>query len=163
MHPPLSLSLTPLSLSTVIGDPPQLMMPQHSNVYVYVNNSLGELQDLVLPCTLMNATDVTFEWFRFQDNPESAQMVPPDLVNQATGTLTVYNITEGKYASLEGVNYYCIATRFIGKANYSASVRSRTIQVFYACKCSVSMHGLIHACSSTWVLKCIMLSMIRVT
>ena len=131
-------SLPPPPPPTVVGEPPQFMMPQQANVPVYRNNSLGEPQNLVLNCRLVNATDVTFEWFRFVDNPESAVRVPAQIVNPATGTLTVYSITEGEYASVDGVNYYCIATRFIGSSNYSASVRSRTITVFYACKCSVS-------------------------
>ena len=118
----------------VVGEPPQFMMPQQANVHVYRNNSLGEPQNLVLSCQLVDATDVTFEWFRFVDNPESAVRVPTQMVNPATGTLTVYSITEGEYASVNGVNYYCIATRFIGNSNYSASVRSRTITVFYACE-----------------------------
>ena len=126
---------------TVIGEPPRFTMTQHPNVYVYVNNSAGELQSLVLPCPVMDATDVTFEWFRYVQDLNSADMVPSDMVpsdmvDQTSGTLTVYNITEGEYASVEGVNYYCVATRFIGKGNYSASVRSRTINVFYACKIS---------------------------
>jgi hypothetical protein len=114
------------------------MLPQHPNVYVYVNNSAGDRQNLVLPCRLMDATDVTFEWFRYEDNPLSAVMVPPEMVNLTTGTLTVFNITEGEYAKVAGVKYYCIASRFIGKGNYSASVRSRTITVFYACECCIS-------------------------
>ena len=110
------------------------MMPQQANVYAYRNNSLGEPQNLVLNCQLVDASDVTFEWFRFTDNPESAVRVPTQIVNPATGTLTVNNITEGEHASIDGVNYYCIATRIIGSSNYSAAVRSRTITVFYACK-----------------------------
>ena len=57
------------------------------------------------------------------------------MVDQTTGTLTVANITEGEYASEAGVNLYCVASRVIGKSSYTASVRSRTITVFYACKC----------------------------
>ena len=49
----------------------------------------------------------------------SADMVPSQMVDQATGTLTVYNNnTEGEYASVEGMNYYCVATRFISKGSY---------------------------------------------
>ena len=36
----------------------------------------------------------------------SADMVPSQMVDQATGTLIVYNNnTEGEYASVEGMNY----------------------------------------------------------
>ena len=105
------------------------MAQQHPNIHaIYVNNSAGDLQNLVLPCPLVDATSVTFQWFR------DSALVPSEMVDPATGTLTVYNITEGEYASEAGVNYYCIATRIIGKANYPASVRSRTITVFYACE-----------------------------
>ena len=128
-------SLSPLPPHAVVGEPPRLMMPQQANVSVYVNNSLGEPQNLVLDCQLVDVTDVTFQWFRFVDNPESAMMVPTQMVNPTTGTLTVFNITEGEYASTNGVNYYCIATRYIGSSNYSAAVRSRTITVFYASEC----------------------------
>ena len=64
-------------------------------------------------------------------------MVSSEMVDQTTGTLTVYNITDGEYANEAGVNYYCVASRDIGKSVYTASVRSRTITVFYACKCCV--------------------------
>ena len=47
------------------------------------------------------------------------------------GTLVIPNITEGEYASREGVEYYCIASDNIG---YSVAVRSRTITVYYACE-----------------------------
>ena len=120
--------------TTVIGEPPRFMATQHPNVYVYVNNSHGDPQNLVLPCPLVETTNVALEWFRYVQDLISADMVPSEMVDQTSGTLTVYNITEGEYASVEGVNYYCVATRFIGKGNYSASVRSRTIKVFYACK-----------------------------
>ena len=117
---------------TVIGEPPRFMTPQYPNVYVYVNNSAGDPQNLVLPCPLVDTASVTFQWFR------GLSLVPTEMVDPATGLLTVYNITEGEYASEAGVNYYCVATRMIGKDKYSASVRSRTITVFYACKCCVS-------------------------
>ena len=76
-----------------------------------------------------------YQWFRGEGNQEF--MVPAEMIDQV-GTLTVYNITEGDYASRDGVKYYCVASRKIGKGNYTASVRSRTITVFYACKCHVS-------------------------
>ena len=52
------------------------------------------------------------------------------MVNEE-GSLIVPNITEGKYASREGVDYYCIASDNIG---YGVALRSRTITVFYACE-----------------------------
>ena len=121
--------------TTVIDEPPWFMSPQHPNVYVYENNSMGERLNLVLPCSLVDTTYVTYQWFRVEGNQEV--MVPAEMIDQI-GTLTVYNITEGDYASRDGVKYYCVASRNIGKGNYIASVRSRTITVFYACKCHVS-------------------------
>ena len=63
--------------------------------------------------------------------------VPTDMVNSG-GDLIVANITEGEYASRDGVEYHCIATRTIGMNNYSASIRSKTITVYYACKLFLS-------------------------
>ena len=51
------------------------------------------------------------------------------------GSLIVPNITEGEYASREGVNYYCIARDNIG---FDVAVRSRNITVYYACESQVS-------------------------
>ena len=47
------------------------------------------------------------------------------------GSLIVPNITEGEYASREGVDYYCIARDNIG---FDVATRSRSITVYYACK-----------------------------
>ena len=47
------------------------------------------------------------------------------------GSLIVPNITEGEYASREGVDYYCIASDNIG---FNVGVRSRNITVYYACE-----------------------------
>ena len=47
------------------------------------------------------------------------------------GTLIILNISDGDYASREGVEYYCIASDNIG---FDIAIRSRTITVFYACK-----------------------------
>ena len=135
--------------TVVIGDRPQFMTPQHPNVYVYENNSVGERQNLVLLCSLMNTTNVTYQWFRSEGN--QLVMVRAEMVNQV-GTLTVYNITEGDYASRDGVKYYCVASRNIGKGNYVASVRSRTITVFYACKCHVSKVHCTAECSSLGIM-----------
>ena len=52
------------------------------------------------------------------------------MVNEE-GNLIIPNITEGEYASREGVNYYCIASDNIG---YSVAVRSRNVTVYYACE-----------------------------
>ena len=49
------------------------------------------------------------------------------------GSLVIPNITEGDYASWEGVDYHCIASDNIG---FDVAVRSRTITVYYACECN---------------------------
>ena len=70
---------------------------------------------------------VNFVWIK------EGEEIPSDMVDPL-GNLVVTNITEGEYADRDGVEYYCVATRFIGKNSYSASVRSRMIKVFYACE-----------------------------
>ena len=65
-----------------------------------------------------------YTWYR------GNQELPGYLINRE-GSLVLPNITEGEYASREGVEYYCIASDNIG---YSVAVRCRTITVYYACK-----------------------------
>ena len=48
------------------------------------------------------------------------------------GSLIVPNITEGEYASREGVDYYCIARDDI--IGFDVAIRSRSITIYYACK-----------------------------
>ena len=62
------------------------------------------------------------------------------------GSLIVPNITEGEYASREGVDYYCIARDSIG---FDVAVRSRTITVYYACRLII-YHGLYTCHSNYW-------------
>ena len=52
------------------------------------------------------------------------------MVNEES-SLIVPNITEGGYASREGVDYYCIASDSIG---FDVAIRSRSITVYYACE-----------------------------
>ena len=49
------------------------------------------------------------------------------------GSLIVPNITEGEYASREGVDYYCITSDNIGPG-FDVAVRSRNITVYHACE-----------------------------
>ena len=53
------------------------------------------------------------------------------------GSLIVPNITEGEYASWEGVDYYCIASDNIG---FDVAVRSRNITVYYACEFQINKY-----------------------
>ena len=67
---------------------------------------------------------MNYTWFR------EDQELPGTMVNRE-GSLVIPNITEGEYASREGVDYYCIASENIG---FDIAIRSRTITVFYTCE-----------------------------
>lgn len=113
-----------------VGEPPQLITPQHPNVYVYdQDRNDGDCKHKigVIPCPLVNDVNVSYQWFR-DGQPVSAEMI------DQTGTVSVYNISE----SWDGVEYYCVASRTIGRNPFTAAVRSRTIKVFYASKCCVN-------------------------
>ena len=98
---------------------------QHSNVYVFETDENGNRRNLTLPCVIVEPSPtVTYTWFR------GDQELPGSMVN-GEGNLTVPNITEGEYASWEGVDYYCIARDNIG---FDVAIRSRTIIVYYACE-----------------------------
>ena len=98
---------------------------QHPNVYVFGTDVNGNQQNLTLPCPIdAPSPTVNYTWFR--ENQE----LPGSMVNE-NGSFIVHNITEGEYASREGVDYFCIASDNIG---YSVAVRSRTITVYYACE-----------------------------
>ena len=60
-------------------------------------------------------------WFR------SGVEVDSSLVLES-GTLSIPDITEGESASRDGIPYYCTATNTLG------TIRSKTVQVFYACE-----------------------------
>ena len=94
-------------------------------VYVLENDENGFKQDLILLCSVgTTSSTVEYTWYR------GHQRLPGSMVN-GEGSLVVPNITEGEYASREGVEYYCIASDNIG---YSVAVRSRMITVYYACE-----------------------------
>ena len=112
----------------MIGEPPRLGELEASTVYVFETDRDGNRMDLVLPCNIMNPSPmVNYTWYR------ADQVFIPDMMD-VNGTLTIFNITEGNSASTAGVEYFCVASKAIGKADYTASVRSRTITVFYACE-----------------------------
>ena len=109
-------------------DQPRFVKQQHPNVYIFETDAHGNQLDLILPCPVVDLLLVTFTWFR------EDQQLPQDMMDPY-GNLTIFNITEGEYASRSGVEYYCVATKIIGRNySYAASVRSRSISVFYACK-----------------------------
>ena len=98
---------------------------QHPNVYIFGTDVNGDQQNLTLPCSIDTPSPtVNYTWFR------GDQELPGSMVN-GEGSLIVPNITEGEYASREGVDYYCIARDNIG---YNVAIRSRTITVYYACE-----------------------------
>ena len=98
---------------------------QHPNVYIFEFDENGNRQNLTLPCVIVEPfPTVIYTWFR------GDQELPGSMVN-GEGSLIVPNITEGEYASREGVDYYCIARDNIG---FDVAIRSRTIIVYYARK-----------------------------
>ena len=99
---------------------------EHSNeLYIFEIDESGNRQDLILPCPIINPSlTVNYTWFR------GDQELPGSMVN-GEGSLIVPNITEGEYASREGVDYYCIARDNIG---FDVATRSRSVTVYYACK-----------------------------
>ena len=113
-----------MHMYVVPGSPP-LFATQHPNVYIFETDRNGNKQDLILPCSIDNASStVSYTWFR------GNQELPGSMVN-VEGSLLIPNITEGEYASREGVDYYCIARDNIG---FDVAIRSRTITVYYSCK-----------------------------
>ena len=81
---------------------------------------------MTLTCSIQTPPPtVNYTWFR------DDQELPGSMVN-GEGSLIVPNITEGEYASREGVNYYCIVRDNAG-TGLDVAVRSRTITVYFAC------------------------------
>ena len=116
------------SISAVIGEPPRFAS-QQLNVTVFETDVNSNRMNLKLACNITNPSGgVSYTWYRGNDQ------LPQYMVDQTSGRLMVVNITEGEFASRVGVRYYCVASRTIGKDNYTASVRNRTITVFYACE-----------------------------
>ena len=116
------------SISAVIGKPPRFVN-QQSNVIVFETDVNGNRMILELACNIANpSAGVSYTWYKGHDQ------LPQYMVDQTSGNLTIVNITEGEFASREGVEYHCVASKTIGKNSYTASVRSRTITVFYACE-----------------------------
>ena len=98
---------------------------QQSNIYIFETDENGDQQNLTLSCSInAPSSTVDFTWFR------GDQELPGSMMN-GKGSLIVPNITEGEYASREGVDYYCIARDNIG---FNVAMRSRTVTVYYACK-----------------------------
>ena len=115
-----------------MGEPPRFPSEQQSDIFTFETDVNGDPRDLIIPCNITgNTSGVSYTWFR------GSNELPSEMVDEE-GNLVVVNITEGEYASRRGVEYNCVASKVIGKNSYTASVRSRTITVFYACKFSVT-------------------------
>ena len=113
-----SCMLQSFSISA-IRSPPLTFAHQSPNVYTF------DQQNLILTCAIESSLlNVSYTWFR------GDQKLPGSVVN-GDGSLIVPNITEGEYASQEGVDYYCIASDNIG---FDVAIRSRTVTVYYACE-----------------------------
>ena len=113
-----------------MGEPPRFPSEQQSDIITFETDVNGNPRDLIIPCNITgNTSGVSYTWFRRSDK------LPTEMVDEE-GNLVIANITEGEYASRDGVSYYCVASKVIGKNSYTVSVRSRTITVFYACKFS---------------------------
>ncbi len=118
---------------------------------VFKTNADGSNADLVLQCDVTGMPTPTMTWYRRDDVVD----VPVDASNVlSNGTLLVQNITEGEFASTAGVVYHCEATNTIGEPEFSATIRSRDITVYYACKQFIHLHCkelIISRCSFRWL------------
>ena len=115
-----------------MGEPPRFPSEQQRDIFTFETDMNGNPRDLIIPCNITgNTSRVSYTWFR------GSNELPSGMVDKE-GNLVIANITEGEFASRDGVSYYCMASKVIGKNSYTASVRSRTITVFYACKFSVN-------------------------
>ena len=110
--------------------PPHFPSEQQNDIITFETDVNGNPRDLIIPCNITgNTSGVSYTWFMIRGSNE----LPSGMVDEE-GNFVVVNITEGEYASRDGVSYYCVASKVIGKNSYTASVRSRTIIVFYVCK-----------------------------
>ena len=115
-----------------MGEPPRFPSEQQRDIFTFETDVNGNPRDLIIPCNITgNMSGVSYIWSR------GSNEIPSEMVDKE-GNLVIANITEGEFASRDGVSYYCMASKVIGKNSYTASVRSRTITVFYACKFSVN-------------------------
>ena len=102
----------------VVGEPPRFPSEQQSDIFTFETDVNGNPRDLIITCNITgNTSGVSYTWFR-GSNELSSGMVDDK------GNVVIENITEGEYASQDGVSYYCVASKVIGKNSYTASVRS---------------------------------------
>jgi hypothetical protein len=102
----------------VENEPPSFIQEPEST-FVFELDENGDPATLTLACDTAGEPTPTVIWF-LNGIELNSSLVLED------GTLSIPNITEGKYASREGVSYYCTATNTFG------TIRSRSVDVFYA-------------------------------
>lgn len=108
------------SLYPIENEPPSFIQEPEST-FVFELDENGDPATLTLACDTAGEPTPTVIWF-LNGIELNSSLVLED------GTLSIPNITEGKYASREGVSYYCTATNTFG------TIRSRSVDVFYACE-----------------------------
>ena len=106
--------------SPVTGQPPQFTQ-EPQDTFVFETDASGQPTTLTIDCSTDGEPAPTVTWFR------SGVEVNSSLVLES-GTLSIPDITEGESASRDGIPYYCTATNTLG------TIRSKTVQVFYACE-----------------------------
>ena len=111
--------------SPVVGQPPEFIEEPAEALgfrkVVFEVDVSGERDNLTLNCNASGDPVPNITWFRDDG-------IEVDTVFVQNGTLFIESITEGDYASRDGVNYSCTATNSFG------TIRSRTATVFYACE-----------------------------
>ena len=120
-----SFLITFSRVSPVTDVPPQFTQ-EPEDTFVFETDASGQPTTLTISCGTSGEPTPTVTWFR------SGEEVDSSLVLES-GTLSIPNITEGESASRDGIPYYCTATNTLG------TIRSKTVQVFYACKCVIPL------------------------
>ncbi len=109
---------------------------EQEDVVVFATNADGSNSDLSLQCDVTGNPTPTVTWYRGDDVVDADFML-------SNGTFLVQNITDGKHASMAGVIYRCEATNTIGEPGFIATIRSRDITVYYACKQFMLLHCIV--------------------
>ena len=82
----------------------------------------GEKANLALSCDATGDDIITYAWYRDGEELNATLYVQDD------GSLLVEGITEGDFASRDGIIYYCTAS------NSYRTARGLNITVIYACE-----------------------------
>ena len=109
---------------------------EQEDVVVFATNADGSNSDLSLQCDVTGDPTPTVTWYRGDDVVDAGFML-------SNGNFLFQNITEGEHASTAGVIYHCEATNIIGEPGFNATIRSRDITVYYACKQFMLLHCIV--------------------